>query len=144
MLVCHSISVRGGVERSAGRPIVAALWYQFRPTVNTNAKHSSHVNRPRTQAIRTAMNICRDAHRLSLDVAQTSPSRLGSASVADLARAAGATVRFREETTMKVLAALVLGVVLFAAVPALAHDVDGKWTGTGSTPMGGIRGHHGF
>src|SRR4029434_4698134 len=84
------------------------------------------------------MNICRDAHRLSFDVAQTSPSRLGSASVADLARAAGATVRFREETTMNVLAALVLGFVWFAAVPALAHDVDGKWTGTVSTPMGDI------
>jgi hypothetical protein len=43
-----------------------------------------------------------------------------------------------EEMTMKVLAALVLGFVLFAAAPALAHDVDGKWTGTVSTPMGDI------
>jgi len=39
---------------------------------------------------------------------------------------------------MKVLAALVMGFVLFAAAPALAHDVDGKWTGTVSTPMGDI------
>jgi hypothetical protein len=39
---------------------------------------------------------------------------------------------------MKVLAALVLGFVLFAAAPALAHDVDGKWAGTVSTPMGDI------
>jgi hypothetical protein len=43
-----------------------------------------------------------------------------------------------EETTMKVLAALVMGFVLLAAAPALAHDVDGKWTGTVSTPMGDI------
>jgi hypothetical protein len=39
---------------------------------------------------------------------------------------------------MKVLAALVLGFVLCAAAPALAHDVDGKWSGTVSTPMGDI------
>ncbi|HEY7189268.1 MAG TPA: hypothetical protein VH436_22070 [Vicinamibacterales bacterium] len=39
---------------------------------------------------------------------------------------------------MKVLAALVLGFVLFAAAPALAHDVDGKWAGMVSTPMGDI------
>jgi len=38
--------------------------------------------------------------------------------------------------TMKVIAALALGLVLFAAVPALAHDVDGKWAGTVNTPMG--------
>jgi hypothetical protein len=37
---------------------------------------------------------------------------------------------------MKVITALALGLVLFAAVPALAHDVDGKWAGTVSTPMG--------
>ena len=37
---------------------------------------------------------------------------------------------------MKVIAALVLGLVLFAVAPALAHDVDGKWAGTVSTPMG--------
>ena len=39
---------------------------------------------------------------------------------------------------MKVLAALVLGFVLFAAAPALAHDVDGKWAGMVSTPMGDV------
>ena len=31
-----------------------------------------------------------------------------------------------------------MGFVLFAAAPVLAHDVDGKWTGTVSTPMGDI------
>jgi hypothetical protein len=40
--------------------------------------------------------------------------------------------------TMKLIAALALGLVLFAAAPALAHDVDGKWAGTVSTPMGDI------
>lgn len=38
---------------------------------------------------------------------------------------------------MKVLSALVLGLVLLAA-PAFAADVDGKWTGTVSTPMGDL------
>jgi opacity protein-like surface antigen len=33
--------------------------------------------------------------------------------------------------------AIVLGVLLLAA-PALAADVDGKWTGTVSTPMGDV------
>jgi len=37
---------------------------------------------------------------------------------------------------MKVIAAFTLGLILFAAAPALAHDVDGKWAGTVSTPMG--------
>ena len=37
---------------------------------------------------------------------------------------------------MKLIAALALGLVLFAAAPALAHDVDGKWAGTVNTPMG--------
>ena len=37
---------------------------------------------------------------------------------------------------MKVIAALALGLILFAAAPALAHDVDGKWAGTIATPMG--------
>ena len=35
------------------------------------------------------------------------------------------------------IGALVLGVMLLAA-PAFAHDVDGKWNGTVSTPMGDI------
>lgn len=37
----------------------------------------------------------------------------------------------------KTAAALVVGLLLIAA-PALAHDVDGKWTGTVATPMGDI------
>src|SRR4030095_7799732 len=41
-----------------------------------------------------------------------------------------------KEKPMKVIAALALGLVLFTAAPALAHDVDGKWAGTVSTPMG--------
>jgi len=37
---------------------------------------------------------------------------------------------------MKSILALAIGLVLIAAVPALAHDVDGKWAGTVNTPMG--------
>ena len=37
---------------------------------------------------------------------------------------------------MKAIATLALGLVLLAATPALAHDVDGKWAGTVATPMG--------
>lgn len=36
---------------------------------------------------------------------------------------------------MKLLSAFVLAMVLVAA-PAYAHDVDGKWSGTITTPMG--------
>jgi hypothetical protein len=38
---------------------------------------------------------------------------------------------------MKVACAFVLGILLLAA-PAYAADVDGKWTGTVSTPMGDL------
>jgi hypothetical protein len=37
----------------------------------------------------------------------------------------------------RVAAALAVAVLVMAA-PALAHDVDGKWTGTVATPMGEI------
>jgi hypothetical protein len=37
----------------------------------------------------------------------------------------------------KTIGALVLGLFLLAA-PAFAHDVDGKWSGTVSTPMGDL------
>lgn len=39
---------------------------------------------------------------------------------------------------------LVLAVLLAAAVPALAADVDGQWTGTLSTPNGEITINHQF
>jgi hypothetical protein len=42
-----------------------------------------------------------------------------------------------QEKSMKVVYALVFGILLLAA-PAFAADVDGKWTGTVSTPMGDI------
>ncbi len=37
----------------------------------------------------------------------------------------------------KMVSAMVLGMVLLAG-PAFAHDVDGKWAGTVSTPMGDL------
>jgi hypothetical protein len=40
------------------------------------------------------------------------------------------------ERTMGKTAALILGVLLLAAAPVFAADVDGKWTGTMSTPGG--------
>jgi hypothetical protein len=39
---------------------------------------------------------------------------------------------------LKTVSALVLGVFLLAA-PALAHDADGKWSGTVATPMGDVQ-----
>jgi hypothetical protein len=36
------------------------------------------------------------------------------------------------------LSALVLGMMLLAA-PAFAHDADGKWSGTVTTPMGDVQ-----
>lgn len=39
---------------------------------------------------------------------------------------------------MKKLSALLLGVLLLAAAPALAAEVDGRWTGTMETPMGAV------
>jgi hypothetical protein len=41
------------------------------------------------------------------------------------------------EMSMKKVYAIVVG-LLFLAAPALAADVDGKWTGTVSTPMGDL------
>ena len=38
---------------------------------------------------------------------------------------------------MKNVLVMVVGLLLFAA-PAFAADVDGKWTGTVSTPMGDL------
>ena len=39
---------------------------------------------------------------------------------------------------MKRLCTLLLGIVLLTAAPALAADVDGRWTGTLVTPMGAV------
>jgi len=36
------------------------------------------------------------------------------------------------------LGALVLGLVLFTALPAMAADVDGKWSGSITTPNGDV------
>lgn len=37
------------------------------------------------------------------------------------------------------LGALVVGLLLFAAMPAVAADVDGKWSGNISTPNGDVQ-----
>jgi hypothetical protein len=42
------------------------------------------------------------------------------------------------ETTMNRVCALLLGIVLLTAAPALAADVDGRWTGTLDTPNGAV------
>src|SRR5688572_25361919 len=42
-----------------------------------------------------------------------------------------------QENSMKKVYAIVVGLMLLAA-PAFAADVDGKWSGTVSTPMGDI------
>ena len=36
------------------------------------------------------------------------------------------------------LGALVLGLLLFTAMPAMAADVDGKWSGNLTTPNGDV------
>jgi hypothetical protein len=38
----------------------------------------------------------------------------------------------------KRLCALVIGVMVLSTAPAFAHDADGKWAGTVSTPMGDV------
>jgi hypothetical protein len=44
---------------------------------------------------------------------------------------------YTQENSMKKVYAIVVGLLLVAA-PAFAADVDGKWTGTVSTPMGDL------